>query len=106
VLVLGDMLELGPQEEELHRSIGPAAAALSPALLVCFGPRSAALGAGAIAAGLPPGAVLYTDDPAVAAQAVLDRARSGDVVLVKASRGTRLERVSDRLAGLPPEGGA
>ncbi len=101
LLVLGDMLELGPTELELHASLGPAAAALQPALLVAFGRRAAALADAAVASGFGPGRVVRTDDPAVAAAAVQAVVQPGDVVLVKGSRGMKMERISDRLSGLP-----
>lgn len=101
LLVLGDMLELGPTELELHREIGRAAAALHPALLVCFGARARALAEGARAAGLPAPLVLEVDDPAAAVAAVQARVRPADVVLVKGSRGMKMERISDPLAGQP-----
>jgi UDP-N-acetylmuramoyl-tripeptide--D-alanyl-D-alanine ligase len=100
LLVLGDMLELGPTELELHAGLGPAAAALGPALLVAFGRRAAALADAAIASGLVAAHVVRTDDPAAAAAAVQAVVQPGDVVLVKGSRGMKMERISDRLSGL------
>jgi UDP-N-acetylmuramoyl-tripeptide--D-alanyl-D-alanine ligase len=105
LLVLGDMLELGPTEHELHAALGPEAALLQPALLVCFGQRASALGAAAVAAGLPSANVVYTEDVQAAAHAVEARAQAGDVVLVKGSRGMKMERISDLLAGVAPQGG-
>jgi UDP-N-acetylmuramoyl-tripeptide--D-alanyl-D-alanine ligase len=104
LLVLGDMLELGPTELELHRAVGVAAAAISPALLVTLGARARALGAGAVEAGLAAQAVVATDDPAEAVRVVRERMQPGDVILVKGSRGMQMERISDPLAGSPPDG--
>ena len=99
VAVLGDMLELGPGELALHRALGAEAARRGVQLLVAFGPRSRETAAGARAAGLDADAILETDDPADAAAWVAARARPADVVLVKGSRGMRLERICDRLTG-------
>jgi UDP-N-acetylmuramoyl-tripeptide--D-alanyl-D-alanine ligase len=99
LLVLGDMLELGPTELELHASLGAPSAALQPALLVAFGQRAASLADAAIAAGLPAAHVVKTHDPAEAAAAVQAHVARGDVVLVKGSRGMKMERISDRLTG-------
>ena len=104
LLVLGDMLELGPTELELHAALGPLAASLAPALLVAFGARARALADAAVAAGLSGSRVLRTEDPAEAARAVQAALTGADVVLVKGSRGMKMERISDLLTGTPPEG--
>src|SRR2546430_2019245 len=54
IAVLGDMLELGPTELDLHRDVGRFAAGAGLALLVCFGVRARAIGEGAREAGPPP----------------------------------------------------
>lgn len=99
IAVLGDMLELGPTELDLHRDVGRFAAGAGLSLLVCFGSRARALGEGAEEAGLPAKHIEYTDDPAEAVRLVQSRVRPEDVVLVKGSRGMRMERISDSLAG-------
>lgn len=99
IAVLGDMLELGPTELDLHRDVGRFAAGAGLSLLVCFGTRARALGEGAQEAGLPAECIEYTDDPAEAVRLVEARVRPEDVVLVKGSRGMKMERISDPLAG-------
>jgi UDP-N-acetylmuramoyl-tripeptide--D-alanyl-D-alanine ligase len=96
---LGDMLELGPGELELHRGVGAEAARLPVAGLFGFGPRSRALLDGARAAGLPPDRTFHTEDVAALAGAVRAAAAPGDVLLVKGSRGMRLERLVEALRG-------
>ena len=100
IAVLGDMLELGPGELDLHRDVGRFAAGAGLSLLVCFGKRARALGEGAQEAGLPAECIEYTEDPAEAVRLVRSRMRPEDVVLVKGSRGMRMERISDALAGV------
>jgi UDP-N-acetylmuramoyl-tripeptide--D-alanyl-D-alanine ligase len=101
--VLGDMLELGPQEEELHAELGREAAALGVAGLVAVGALAAHIASGAKDAGLP--LVAINDDPAAAAATVAGWTAPGDWILVKASRGARLERtvaaLEAALAGAP-----
>lgn len=97
IAVLGDMRELGAYEEAGHREAGAAAAAAELHALVAFGPRARALADAARAAGLPEGRVLTTEDPAEALAFVRARASKEALVLVKASRGTQLERVADPL---------
>jgi UDP-N-acetylmuramoyl-tripeptide--D-alanyl-D-alanine ligase len=99
IAVLGDMLELGHTELDLHRDVGRFAAGAGLSLLACFGKRARALGEGAQEAGLAPESIEYTEDPAEAVKLVQGRLRPEDVVLVKGSRGMKMERISDALAG-------
>ncbi|MEM9457533.1 MAG: UDP-N-acetylmuramoyl-tripeptide--D-alanyl-D-alanine ligase [Myxococcota bacterium] len=99
IAVLGDMLELGPREPELHAEVGRRCAALGIDHVVTLGPRSEATARAARAAGVS--ARHLGDDVAAAAAEVrqtLDGAEPG-AVLVKASRGMRLERVVTALLG-------
>ena len=98
IAVLGDMLELGHTELDLHRDVGRFAAGAGLSLLVCFGERAKALGEGAQEAGLKAESIEYSADPAEAVRLVQARVRPEDVVLVKGSRGMKMERVSDALA--------
>ena len=91
VAVLGDMLELGPEELEHHREIGAYAASAGVELLVTVGPRAAAMldrfgGEGHA-----------VKDAAAAAELVGELAGRGDLILVKGSRGVGLEVVAERL---------
>ncbi|AKU91867.1 UDP-N-acetylmuramoyl-tripeptide--D-alanyl-D-alanine ligase [Vulgatibacter incomptus] len=97
VAVLGDLRELGSFEESGHREVGAAAAEAKVAGLVAFGPRSRTTAAEAAARGIPDAAILSTDDPAEALAWLRRSLREGDLVLFKASRGTRLERIADPL---------
>ncbi|HYF25338.1 MAG TPA: UDP-N-acetylmuramoyl-tripeptide--D-alanyl-D-alanine ligase [Baekduia sp.] len=90
IAVLGDMLELGPQERALHEEIGAHARAAGIELLVTVGPRAAAMDGDA-----------HADDAAGAAELVPGLVREGDTVLVKASRGVGLEAVVEALAPGP-----
>lgn len=89
--VLGTMLELGDESDERHREIGRLAHSLGIARVLAVGHDAAAI---ATAAG-PVG--LAVPDVDVAIATLRASLRSGDVVLVKASRGCRLERVADAL---------
>ena len=90
IAVLGDMLELGPTSAELHREVGRIAADLGIDEVIAVGAHAndISAGAGHIARVLP--------IEAVAGSLELN---GGDVVLVKASRGLRLERIADALIG-------
>ncbi len=98
IAVLGDMLELGPDEERLHREIGARAAASADAI-VAVGPRGSWIAEGATAAGATRVAVAADAEDAVT---VLEREAApgvGDVVLLKGSRGIGLDRTVDLLRG-------
>jgi len=92
VAVLGDMMELGPEEARFHREVGELVAQLGIDFLVAVGPRSANYVAGAV--GVP--SVRFPDSDAAAA-GVRDVLHGGDTVLVKASRSVALERVCEVL---------
>jgi UDP-N-acetylmuramoyl-tripeptide--D-alanyl-D-alanine ligase len=92
VAVLGDMLELGPDEVRFHQEIGAHARAAGVDLLVTVGPLAASMGP---AFG---GETLAVDAAADVAGALRPRLRHGDMVLVKASRGVGLEVVAQALA--------
>jgi UDP-N-acetylmuramoyl-tripeptide--D-alanyl-D-alanine ligase len=101
---LGDMLELGPGEAALHRGLGAEAARLPVARLFAFGPRSRETLAGALAAGLPADRAFHAEEVTALAAEVRAAVEPGDVLLVKGSRGMKLERLVEALRGvdLPP----
>lgn len=89
--LLGPMLELGAASDGAHEGLGRLAAELDVTTLVTVGEAAGPCGRGARAGGLPADRIVEAPDPEAAAAAALDRARPGDVVLVKGSRGARLE---------------
>ena len=101
--VLGDMLELGEADEaELHRGVGRAAAAAGLDELWLVGERAARwIREGAVGAGMDPAHVTACATTDEAAGRVHVFLRPGDALLLKASRGLRLERVEERLRALP-----
>jgi UDP-N-acetylmuramoyl-tripeptide--D-alanyl-D-alanine ligase len=96
VAVLGDMLELGDGEAGEHAALGERAAGAAR-LCAFFGPRSAG-GHQRARATLGDGAQHFTEVEPLLAW-LRPRLSPGDVVLVKGSRGMRLERVVDALTG-------
>jgi UDP-N-acetylmuramyl pentapeptide synthase len=91
VAVLGDMLELGPDERRFHAEIGAHARDAGVELLVTVGPLAQHIGAGHA------GAVHAVADAAAAAELLPGLLERGDTVLVKASRGVGLEVVAQAL---------
>jgi UDP-N-acetylmuramoyl-tripeptide--D-alanyl-D-alanine ligase len=95
--VLGDMLELGPEAEALHREVGRQAGARL-AGLAAVGDLAPALVDGARAAGLGADRALVAASPEEAAARLAAWTAPGDWILVKASRGLALERAVAALA--------
>ena len=83
-LVLGAMRELGAQARPGHVTLGQE---------VARGEWAGLLAVGARAAGWPAERVQVCQEPAQAAALLRERTSPGDAVLLKASRGARLERV-------------
>jgi len=95
VVVFGDMLELGDSSESAHREMGRAVAASGAAEFVGLGRWAQVAVEAARAAGLAESHHVTTFEDAVAL--LLKRLAPGDAVLVKGSRGMRMERVVDAL---------
>jgi UDP-N-acetylmuramoyl-tripeptide--D-alanyl-D-alanine ligase len=89
--VLGTMLELGDQSLALHRRVAERAAALDLDGLVVVSSGAEAEAMADAAAALPRLAVVAT--PEQAAEPLAGWLQSGDVLLLKASRGVALERL-------------
>ena len=97
VAVLGDMLELGPKEREFHFEAGGAIARAGWNFLVTVGPLARNMAAGAMAAGMPSAGIVSFDDSEEAARSLPGLLREGDLVLVKGSRGIRMEKIVESL---------
>jgi UDP-N-acetylmuramoyl-tripeptide--D-alanyl-D-alanine ligase len=95
VAVLGDMAELGAHSEAGHEEIGRRAAELGVGQLFAVGKMAPVMARAARGAGL--NRVFEFEDVETAATAVKSFVKSGDVVLLKASRATRLERIGEVL---------
>jgi UDP-N-acetylmuramoyl-tripeptide--D-alanyl-D-alanine ligase len=96
--VLGEMLELGAHAVALHEDVVHAAArARLDGLVAVGGAPAAALAEAAVAAGLPRAAVRHFATSDEAADAVAGMLRSGDLTLVKGSRGVNTDRIVERL---------
>lgn len=94
VLVMGDMLELGPRSLAFHQEAGALAARSKVVLLVGVGPFARHAVEAARREGIEAHAA---DHAAHAAQMVPGLLRPGDLVVIKGSRGVRLELVVDAL---------
>ncbi|MHB8157985.1 MAG: UDP-N-acetylmuramoyl-tripeptide--D-alanyl-D-alanine ligase [Desulfocucumaceae bacterium] len=91
IAVLGDMLELGEKSEPGHREVGACAAEAGVDLLVVVGKMAKYIGEGALEAGVPSGGISHYGSAREAALALKGRLIPGDVILVKGSRGMKME---------------
>lgn len=102
VAVLGDMLELGDYANEAHQIVGRRAAQVADWLLVA-GELGRIIGETALAVGFDPQHLIFAKDKAELVVWLENRLRTGDYVLVKASRGARFDEVVAELTTTPKE---
>ncbi len=98
-LILGEMRELGDTSDECHRTLGREVATCGFKKLVCIGPSAHCISAGALAAGASPCDIFCA--PKDELQSAIDWLRpqlaTGDICLIKGSRGMELERALSML---------
>ena len=97
IAALGDMLELGEQSAELHRLTGEDAVNMGVGELFVMGDFALRVADGAKGAGLAESSIHVCEDAEQLCREVEDEMKSGDVLLVKGSRGMRMERLVDYL---------
>jgi UDP-N-acetylmuramoyl-tripeptide--D-alanyl-D-alanine ligase len=95
VAVLGDMAELGVHSQAAHEEVGRRAAELGVGQLFAVGKMAPVIARGARDAGLT--RVLEFADVETAAAAIKRFVKQGDLLLLKASRATRIERIGESL---------
>jgi UDP-N-acetylmuramoyl-tripeptide--D-alanyl-D-alanine ligase len=91
IVVAGEMLELGPDEIQLHRNAGRDIQRLGVDLV--WGVRG--LGRDIVAGAKEAGAAAtrFFENSAEAAAALIEEVREGDLVLVKGSRGVATDKI-------------
>lgn len=92
IAVLGDMLELGSFEEEGHRIVGRRVAEVV-AKLIAVGPRGRIIGEEALRSGMGEEDVPFAADNGQAIDHLNRILAPGDLILVKGSRGMRMEEI-------------
>jgi UDP-N-acetylmuramoyl-tripeptide--D-alanyl-D-alanine ligase len=91
--VLGDMLELGQAAVGAHRAVGATAARAGVGIVITVGDLAKHIGEGAIEGGMPRERVLHAPTHAEAAELLKKLSRPGDVILIKGSRGMKMEKI-------------
>lgn len=102
IAVLGDMLELGDKAAELHREIGELVQQMHFDVLVAVGKLSKNTQLGAIACGMDRGSALHFENAEKAMEYLSENVRFGDILLVKGSRGMKMEQIVEKLLRLEP----
>ena len=92
IAVLGDMLELGDFEEEGHRKVGRRVVDVA-SILITVGPRGRIIAQEALACGMAEGDVFMVENNEQAIAQLRQIISQGDVVLVKGSRGMKMEEI-------------
>ncbi len=92
IAVLGDMLELGEFEERGHRLVGARAAQVAQRLIT-VGERARWIGEEAVRAGLAESEITTLSDIDEAVEHLRREIGTGDIVLIKGSRGLRMDKI-------------
>jgi UDP-N-acetylmuramoyl-tripeptide--D-alanyl-D-alanine ligase len=99
IAVIGDMLELGVDSKDLHRSVGALIARLNIDLVVIVGPLSIDVEEAAIAGGFDRNRIRHFSDTEQAGEVLVSDIKRGDILYFKASRGIELEKLITLLKG-------
>ncbi|HEY6329325.1 MAG TPA: UDP-N-acetylmuramoyl-tripeptide--D-alanyl-D-alanine ligase [Blastocatellia bacterium] len=97
IVVAGEMLELGQMEAALHRVTGRNIAAQDVSLLIGVRGLAKEIVTGAHDAGMASETALFVETPEEAAELVAAHLRPGDLVLIKGSRGVKMEKTVEAL---------
>lgn len=95
-VVLGDMLELGNEEIELHRRLGAQAAAVADHLYL-MGELTQNTAKTATTTGMSATNIMQMESCTDIARDILNKAVDGDFILIKGSRGMKMEQVAEEI---------
>lgn len=97
IAVLGDMLELGLISREAHLAIGKKVAELELNYLFTVGPRAKDIARGAKEAGMDKDRIFEFSDNFSCGKFLQEKLEAGDTVLVKGSRGMKMEELVEEI---------
>jgi UDP-N-acetylmuramoyl-tripeptide--D-alanyl-D-alanine ligase len=97
ILVAGEMLELGPEGSELHRNCGREAARAGLELILAVQGQSKEILEGALESGMDRSRLKFVRDALQAGDLLARTLKQGDVVVIKGSRGVKLEQALNTL---------
>jgi UDP-N-acetylmuramoyl-tripeptide--D-alanyl-D-alanine ligase len=99
IAVLGDMFELGKASAREHRALGKQVARARIDRLYLLGRQAATVRAGALSGGMGGNNIVVGKDHRAVARRLKSHLQKGDWLLVKGSRGMKMEKVVDELKG-------
>ncbi|MCX7843586.1 MAG: UDP-N-acetylmuramoyl-tripeptide--D-alanyl-D-alanine ligase [Clostridia bacterium] len=97
VAVLGDMLELGDWSLKAHKDLGKFAISQGIKYIITVGENARGIAEGAMTAGAEEHRVFSFEETGKAAEFLGKFVKQGDTVLVKGSRGMKMEQIVDKL---------
>lgn len=97
IAVLGDMLELGDWSVDAHLETGRNAAGSRTDMIITVGHGAADIARGAVEAGFPPEAAVMKENNSDALEHIRSIVSKGDAILVKGSRGMKMEEIVNGL---------
>ena len=97
IAVLGDMLEMGEDEENIHFELGSFIAKEGADILFTLGNLARHIAKGAAAAGMDKANIFSFDDKEELGCSLIAKIKDGDLVLIKGSRGMRMEMITAAL---------
>jgi UDP-N-acetylmuramoyl-tripeptide--D-alanyl-D-alanine ligase len=100
ILAAGEMRELGPSSQKLHREAGEHAAKSGKIdFVIAVQGDAAQIAEGAVASGLPRERTRFFATPTEAADFLADFVKPDDLLLVKGSRSVKMEKIVEALLG-------
>src|SRR5205823_3664142 len=97
ILVAGEMLELGPEGAEMHRNCGREAARAGLELVMAVQGKDTEILESALESGMDRSRLKFARDAVQAGDLLARTLKKGDVVLIKGSRGVKLEQAMNTL---------
>jgi UDP-N-acetylmuramoyl-tripeptide--D-alanyl-D-alanine ligase len=97
IVVAGEMLELGEESASLHRACGVEAAQAGAGLVIGVQGRAREIVEGARSSGLSESLLKFVSDADEAGKLLAKTLKQGDLVLLKGSRGVKLEQALNSL---------
>jgi UDP-N-acetylmuramoyl-tripeptide--D-alanyl-D-alanine ligase len=105
IAVLGDMLELGERTNISHFEIGKLCAKKKIDLLICSGKFGKIVESGAVEHGLNNNQVFAVDNADEAGQLLTNMLKQDDIILIKGSQGSRMEKTVKAIMAEPEKAG-
>ncbi len=97
IAVLGEMLELGDAAAEKHEELGRNAVLAGASKIFAAGPSAEIVKKGALLAGMKRDSIVTASTSDELKEVVMAEAATGDIVLIKGSRGMKMERIAEHL---------